>query len=237
MVRLASYNLAVILFVLATACHKKGKNDPVNTTPVACFNLSGNHYKKAQNVHFNNCSSNFDRLEWYFGDGLGGSVFPEPDYKYNLPGTYTVNLKAFNGTNVAEASSKLWIADTIRVNYSLYWESTNIFRVEMIRVDILYEKDGENNFKYDRSLYFFGDDYATKQSGKIDVVDPTGSLRLKLVTSLYTYTASTALPTGLKGKDSLITSVFDGFDGPKEPQVTSSLSMGKLAQQYSQSYR
>lgn len=236
---LRALTFSLIIFSAIFGCKKKEK---VSEDPSACFQLSASHFKTSESIRFTNCSSNYDRVEWYFGDG-GESTSSEPDHKYVRPGIYSVRLKTFKGVNASEASKSIWIADTMRVSYAYCWDSIAARQSDLIVLRVSYQRRGEGVWHptYSNDSYtsgnkiFWGTNAHIFQNGFIDVPNPTEALQLKIVAACYT--GNLILPNKLVSKDSVITSEFDGFKGPLDPKTTKVLSVGRLVQQYEMMHR
>lgn len=228
---------SILLLIALTSCFTS--KDSANKKPIACFETARSHFKKNELVRFTNCSSDFQNVEWYFGDG-SDSKLSEPEYKYPNPGVFTVRLKCFNGDNNDELSKSLWVADAIRVNYTLNWENSIAKQGDMIKIFTYYKREGDNTFYSNNSneyIYFWGGTAAEPKNATLSIPDPTESFQLKLVAACYTYSGSTTLPDVLLAKDSIITSNFTGLTGPAVPQVTSDTKVGRLKQQYTMLYQ
>ncbi len=64
--------------------------------PVANFSADGTFVEPRQVISFYNHSSDYDYVEWNFGDGSFSSEV-NPAHWYASPGVYTVSLTVFNG--------------------------------------------------------------------------------------------------------------------------------------------
>ncbi|MFO7655682.1 MAG: PKD domain-containing protein [Bacteroidales bacterium] len=92
--------ITVLITLLASSCVKY---------PYADFYTSDVDVETYDIIEFYNQSSNYDQLEWDFGDGTYSTV-ANPSHHYSHPGNYTVILTVF-GTNGHNDQSSI----TIRV--------------------------------------------------------------------------------------------------------------------------
>jgi len=84
----------IISFTLVTgtvSCKKEKQKEPVS-----CFSPSKQLIDFEGIVNFQNCSSDYERVEWNFGDG-GSSTLVEPSHKFEKVGVFDVALTVFNG--------------------------------------------------------------------------------------------------------------------------------------------
>ena len=79
--------------------------------PTAKFTLSPQEGYVNAEIRISNQSVNAVSYSWNFGDG-NRSTTPDPTHIYNRAGTYTIKLKAFNGSNVDSMSTSLLIKST-----------------------------------------------------------------------------------------------------------------------------
>lgn len=110
-----------VLLVLA-ACKKK--ESPV--TPSACFETNKRLYKPDEPVLFENCSTNFERVEWNFGNGVT-STQTNPVFSWATKGPHPVRLTVFNKSLSSEVIKNITVADStfagLRASLS-GWKST-----------------------------------------------------------------------------------------------------------------
>src|SRR5688572_1653696 len=100
---LTGYLILYILAIGLTSCKKKEPvAEPAIKSPVACYNSSTRLVKINDVVTFQNCSENFDRVEWNFGDGTSSTI-SEPSHIYDKRGIFEAVLTVFKGS----ASSKI----------------------------------------------------------------------------------------------------------------------------------
>lgn len=97
----------VTLFSLVISCSKDDSKS--DASPKACFTTSSIFYKIDEVISFQNCSQNYDRVEWNFGDGES-STLTEPSHSYKKKGIYDVTLTAFKGTSNSKITVKVCIS-------------------------------------------------------------------------------------------------------------------------------
>jgi PKD repeat protein len=92
------YILLIAIFAGFTSC----KNDDVNVDPAplatAQFTQNVQITERYEVVRFTNTSVNATRYEWDFGKGITSTI-ENPEINFYDPGTYTVQLKAYNSSN------------------------------------------------------------------------------------------------------------------------------------------
>lgn len=108
----------IILFLMSS-CEKQ-KKEP---DPVACFSPSEQLKKPFEPISFLNCSENYDRLLWDFGDGVTSDVV-YPSHSWTKSGSYDVKLTAFRKNKPSSATKRVVIAKTLQIN--CYMKLSNI---------------------------------------------------------------------------------------------------------------
>lgn len=103
--------IGLLVFGLLFSCSKE------ETTVEACFNISNIIPKTDESIKFTNCSKNYDKVEWDFGDG-SSSTISDPSHSYDKSGIYKVTLKVYKG------SDSKTLTKTVGVNKSLYLTHT-----------------------------------------------------------------------------------------------------------------
>jgi hypothetical protein len=96
-----------ILFFIISSCSK----EDASLSPTACFSTNSIYYKINDVVSFKNCSQNFDRVEWNFGDG-SSSTLTEPSHVYEKKGTYEIILTLYKGNTSSKISKKIFVSIT-----------------------------------------------------------------------------------------------------------------------------
>lgn len=81
------------------------------TTVTAFFAVESNSGCSPFNVNFKNLSKNADTYFWDFGNGES-SVSGEPSMVYDIPGKYTVNLKATAGSTVIDYQTEIVVYES-----------------------------------------------------------------------------------------------------------------------------
>ena len=130
-----SFYSAIALFLvvgtLNYSCKKKDKDpEPEEPKePLACFNMSSRYFPNAGLVtNFTNCSENFERSEWNFGDG-GTSTLQEPSHKWENNGIYDVQLTVFNESSKnSKVTKKVYIGQKGYINCKIKiiaWKDTS----------------------------------------------------------------------------------------------------------------
>lgn len=96
------YILLLAIFAGFTSC----KNDDVDIDPappappaIAQFTQNVQITERYEVVRFTNTSVNATRYEWDFGNGIT-STQENPEINFYDPGTFTVQLKAYNSSNI-----------------------------------------------------------------------------------------------------------------------------------------
>jgi hypothetical protein len=89
--------LSALLVLLASSCEIRPEADFYVTSPVVDV---------YENVYFSNTSSHVDYYKWNFGDGNVSSL-PNPSHYYELPGSYTVTLEAYQGSKEIDQASMI----------------------------------------------------------------------------------------------------------------------------------
>lgn len=96
--------------------------------PKACFNMSSRYFANpGQSTNFTNCSEEFTRSEWNFGDG-GTSTVQEPSHQWENKGIYDVKLTVFTKSKNAKTSQKVYVGQKGYVNCKikiLAWKDTS----------------------------------------------------------------------------------------------------------------
>ena len=115
--------LALVVSTLNYGCKKDEKE------PQACFNMSSRYFANAgQSTNFTNCSADFERSEWNFGDG-GSSTLNEPSHKWENNGTYDVYLTVFNkSSKTSKVTKKVYIGQKGYISCKvkiLAWKDTS----------------------------------------------------------------------------------------------------------------
>jgi hypothetical protein len=107
--------LATLVLLALTLCKKK--EEPVDQPLLAvCFDTDTLFRKVDEPIRFTNCSVNYDRLEWNFGDGQLSNE-TNPTHKWSKKGGYKVNLTVYQGSNMQSLSTAVVIADSVEVGY------------------------------------------------------------------------------------------------------------------------
>lgn len=107
------------LFILMMSACKKTIDKPAPTDPVACFSSSTNFLKLNQAILLNNCSEDFDSVEWDFGDGKT-STEQNPSYQWNRYGLYKVSLTAFKVNRFQSTISKnICVANQVQIDFQI----------------------------------------------------------------------------------------------------------------------
>ncbi len=96
--------IVILLSLIIFSCTKKVGLNPVipeTVKPVsdsfACFTASKRYIGIGDSVLFTNCSQNYERLHWDFGDGFE-SALNSPNHVFKTKGLYKVSLTSITGT-------------------------------------------------------------------------------------------------------------------------------------------
>ncbi len=135
-------------------------------------------------VTFNNTSQGGTDYYWQFGDGTT-SVLQNPSHTYNNPGTYSVELRVFNDTNMCADSTK----QMFLIKISDLQASFNFTPPVICQFDSVHFFDNSSsNFLIKQWKWYFGDGYADFTSGDTAVHQYLTSdiydLRLTVIDSL-----------------------------------------------------
>ncbi len=103
--------LLAFVFFLA-ACKK---DDPVQE-PKACFTTNKRLYGAGETVQFNNCSQNYDRVLWEFGNGQTAESF-NPTFSWQNKGAHVVWLTVWKGELSSRAGSQVSVADSTYMGF------------------------------------------------------------------------------------------------------------------------
>ncbi len=129
-------------------------------------------------VIFNNTSQGATDYYWQFGDGTT-STAANPSHTYTNPGSYSVELRVYNDTNMCADSTK----QTFLIKISNLQASFNFTPPVICQFDTVYFYDSSiSNFPISQWKWYFGDGIADFTSGDTTshmYVDP-GILNLRL---------------------------------------------------------
>ncbi|MBL7932945.1 MAG: PKD domain-containing protein, partial [Bacteroidia bacterium] len=103
-------HITITGFLLFVFCFCK-KEEKVDEKPRACFNTNERMYGSGETVFFQNCSENFDRVEWDFGDGQT-STLENPTFSWQEKGRHLVNLRVFKNELSSSAALRITVADS-----------------------------------------------------------------------------------------------------------------------------
>jgi len=204
-----------VILVIFFSCKKKADPDPL-----ACFNPNSRIVAAKDPINFQNCSRNYERAEWNFGDG-GSSTISEPSHTWDKNGIYVVALKIFKGTKTNDVSKKILVAKSVTMDFLV---NLSNFKVPAEYYELIYE------------IYY----YKNQESAQIVYSDASNDPNwLSSARALRTTSdaASTYqfkfLVRGLKNSspgipfplDSIVTENIDIVDGAKTPSATKKLSI------------
>lgn len=102
--------ISIIIFPLFVFCFCK-KDDSVEKRPSACFQTNERMYGSGETVFFQNCSENYDRVEWNFGNGQT-STLVNPTFSWQEKGRHEVSLQVFKNGLSSVVSRRVTIADS-----------------------------------------------------------------------------------------------------------------------------
>jgi PKD repeat protein len=173
-----------ISLLLFFAC-KKTKTPPIATDPVACLNVPTNFLKLNQNLVMNNCSEDFDSVEWDFGDG-NVSTELNPTHQWNRYGLYKVSLTAFKVNRFKSTVSKnICIANQVQIDFQISLKNfkgkalTDTFTcyysafdsnkkvTEFINLKYPPVNNGSYKINFDLSNSYYGNNPSTKHRFKL----------------------------------------------------------------------
>lgn len=126
-----------IFIGFSSSCKKKEEKKEEPPAPIpspsACFNPSKTLIGLNDFIQFQNCSQNYDRFEWNFGDGQSSVLF-EPSHFWLTKGTYEVSLYAFKGSESKKSQKKYLLVkrsiSTLTLNSATGTSPQNIRTIE-----------------------------------------------------------------------------------------------------------
>lgn len=106
------YLFLVLVTSLVVACRK---DEPLEE-PKACFGTDKRLYAAGEPVNFLNCSRNFDRVLWDFGNGQSSELV-NPSFSWQQKGPHVVWLTVWKGELSSRAGSQVSVADCTFVGF------------------------------------------------------------------------------------------------------------------------
>lgn len=143
-------SIAAFVMLLLCSCKKDKESEKL---PNACFQTNERMYKSGETVFFQNCSENFDRVEWNFGNGQL-SAAENPTFSWIEKGRHEVNLTVFKNGQSSNVSRRVTIADStyagFRADFSA-WDSTykdslftvSIYTMEGVDINTQFTQQGK----------------------------------------------------------------------------------------------
>jgi PKD repeat protein len=227
---LLHFSFLIMFFILAfVSCKKKETSKETQTetppapdpNPVCCFNPSFQFIQINEVVNFFNCSSNYDRVEWNFGDG-GSATISEPSHKFEKKGIFDVVLKAFKGSVSTTVSKKVVVGE--KAGFTLY--------THFSPWDYMGKYSGFQSYAL---LYRTSDPTSGYyMNGNVATISDPATFRVKIMV-IGSYTVASTdpnCPTCIVFKservDSAMTDDIDAFTGPKTPTASVKLKPAEL---------
>ncbi|MBK8556266.1 MAG: PKD domain-containing protein [Lewinellaceae bacterium] len=118
-----------------------------NVPPTASFNVVNDGCSATCTIDFVNTSQNATRFEWDFGDGTALDTMTSPSHQFQTAGTFTVQLKAYNGV-LNQTTSK-----TVTIKPGGFKTSLNISTQNVTPLRIAERNDGTLHLLYYLSGY------------------------------------------------------------------------------------
>ena len=198
------------VLVLFFSCRKK---------PVSCFNPSSTLINVDDVVTFKNCSSDFDRVEWDFGDG-GSATIKEPSHKYEKKGFYNATLTTFKGKKKSNKITKRIICGyDATFKYDLKfsnWDFENNSRIYGYLS--VYRSDDLTNpiSQFNSYIMLFDEDSNSDKE--------TFSITLYLPDDYSEYTVKMVFE-GSTEEDALVNTGISAITGPSNPTGSAQLNL------------
>ncbi len=136
--------IIIVLPLLMSSCIRE---------PYSDFYVSTNVAEVYEIIEFYNTSTNYDNVEWDFGDG-DYSTNPNPTHHYSYPGTYKVTLLAYgHGRTVDESSIFIDIYNQtiLEVTVLEYWNGYAVQDASVILYPSMFDWINETNPILDNS--------------------------------------------------------------------------------------
>jgi len=191
--------ISTALALIMTGCY---------TEPVADFIYSPKNPEVGENVYFENLSYDANSFQWEFDDGTGSSAY-NPINSFDVPGTYTITLKAFNdysGFDVAYATVTVVALEP----YADFYTTTDLpddNGYSAVKTDLVFvgEEITFNNISTDAEsvVWEFGDDATSTIISPTYIYDTPGTYTV----SLHAYGLGDAVNTYSKTIE-----VYDGIN-------------------------
>jgi PKD repeat protein len=229
----------ILLFssLLLFSCNKK-EESKVDNSVTACFTMDKTYPRLYELVNFSNCSKNYDRVEWNFGDG-GYSTISDASYRYTIAGPYTVKLKTFNGVSSVDATKNIIVADEFKIHYDVKYTGAGILNGDLVKSTSYYSMKGKTGY----IAFGSGGDYHQNKNGILQnsefISNGTDIYTIKLVVKIYRgyKTQQSMMPDILFASDSLITEDIDPHTGVAQAISTRTLSMLSAEQNIYMTYK
>jgi hypothetical protein len=177
----------------------------------SCFEPDGYKKNVGEAFKFSNCSDNFDRCEWNFGDG-NSSTISEPSHVYTKPGSYDVQLTTFRKRNSSERTKRVIAAREVILATTLSYSNKQYDENEDNCYGAIYAAHaGEPNFTEYTGFQSNGSDRPALLEIPIQTLNT--NYRLRIVYNIN---------GGIK-RDSVTIENIDPFKGPKIPSGSKSM--------------
>ncbi|MBL7934153.1 MAG: PKD domain-containing protein [Bacteroidia bacterium] len=235
--------LSIALLALTTCKKKENETPPATTTPpvvqkpTACFTMSKEIVKPLETAIFTNCSKNYEKVEWYFGDGVA-STLSDPSHQYTSSGKYNVRLKIFKDTIWADTNDSIIVGNKTIFELSGKVESNSLTNNELLRLDFYWHKVGTSSFNpLSSPFYLFGQSSNTSSFVRtFDTSIEKSDFEVKIVAKRFANPNSHTLPDVLVGMDSVMVSKVNPVSNPVFAKKNFTISFAELSFQMSGTY-
>lgn len=173
---LASLTAILCIVIFVPACTDPDEDPMEDNTPlVSSFDIPSDVLYPGTSIKFTNNSTGADSYDWNFGDGASSDV-KTPSHTYSKSGTFTVTLKAINGTEETSSSKSIVVKEIENTS-----ELSALF--DMTNGPYFNKKDiNFTNNSTDATSYFwdFGDGMTSTETSPIHQFSTEGDYVIKL---------------------------------------------------------
>jgi len=215
------FSIVLLITISLLSCKKEEPAPPPpDPSPVACFTSDKEFQVPFQPVNFSNCSKDYERAEWNFGNG-GAATISDPSTTYIKAGVYNVKLKVFKGTKTDEISKRLLIASYIKIGIKTTWSDINLQNNDQLQAKFYWRNINDTAYTL---LYNFGvtDSYPRSFEAHFNPPDALGEYQFKIEFIKSTNNVN-------KVEETVITDKITALDGPKTPNFATDFTYVKYA--------
>ncbi|HOZ87195.1 MAG TPA: PKD domain-containing protein [Bacteroidia bacterium] len=214
------YMLAVVLLLFASCKRKETLPDPR-----ACFEVDKSLYKAGETIRFNNCSENFDRVEWNFRNGQVSTEL-NPTFSWDTKGPHLVTLTVYNKNGSSEVSRNIRVADSTYAGFrAIFSNWVNNYRDSIFTFSVYSLQNGYQTKLFQSTQS--GNSMGGLIEAEVKVPDANEEFRIKL----------TMLTSG-GNADSLITESFSVTDAVGNiPALSSQLKFVRVEHEFTLFYK